>query len=141
MNEAKQKEFDRILHDLKSTFTSSDLICLILVEAGYEETPMPFDLVELQRLLYKNQDRLPTLAKNYVFFKTNGTYPYSPAVEQVYHRLLISQVFKPLNAMKLADGTREYHAEDEAQPDPMEMEVIKEIGQKLREKMTGEKHG
>jgi hypothetical protein len=141
MAETKEESIDRLVHEMKSQFTPSDLMCLILVEAGYEETPMPFDLVELERLLYKNQDRLPTLAKNYVYFKTNGTFPDSPYIERAYHMLLMSGVFKSLNQMKLANGTREYHANDEAQPDPMEMEVIKEIGQKLREKMTGEKHG
>lgn len=141
MDETKQAEFDKKWHELKSQFTPDDLVRLILVEAGYEETAMPFDLIELERLLYKNQDLLPTLANNYVYFRTTGTFPDSPYIERVYHRLLISGVLKSLDMVKLAKGTREYCAKDDAQPTDLEMEVIKEIGQKLREKMTGEKHG
>jgi len=134
LDEKTKQEFENMLRE----FTPDDLVQLILVEAGYEEATMPFEQKELQRLLYRNYDRLPTLKKSHVYFKTNGTFPYSPYVERIYQRLIISHVLQCLPGYKLANGTREYCAENKAQPDPIEMEVIKELGVTFRKKMLGE---
>ena len=126
-------EIKRIMRELNE-FTPDDFVRLVLLEAGYENEPLPFDEVELQRLLYKNRELVPILEQK-IAFRTSGTYPYSEYVERIMMRMKISGVFAPVDKMQLCEGTKEYHEKEFPDLDDTTKQMAKEIGAELRKRM------
>lgn len=132
MNIAALKEFDTLLDN---KFDVEDLICAILVETGYEDTSMPFDDAEFQRMLYRHANRIPWF-ENKVSFRTTMTFPYSGRIERALHRLQIAGVFSKTNELRLVAGTREYNEREFPDLSDKERNLIKELGLEFRKMMT-----
>lgn len=108
-------------------FTTEDLIRLLLALAGYEEKRMPFDIDELQCLLFDNYDRLPTLLRSCTYFNTCKGLPNSPYLERVFKEFNRYGVLQKIVLMQLAPGTSESCINNDALPDAQELEVIREL--------------
>lgn len=118
-------------------FAPDDFIRLVLIEAGYENEPMPFNESQLQTLLYDHLESIPVFEKR-VGFRTSGTYPYSDYVERVMTRMRASGVFRPVDKMQLCQGTKKYHEKEFPELDDANKQIAKEIGSALRKKMLKE---
>ena len=132
----ESEKIKEIMKDLNAIFPD-DKVLVVLKEMGLEDKALRFDEENVQRLFYYCSVENPNLFKEFAF-TTTGTYPYSRLLERIIQRLKIPRILKTENpdyeCMRLAEGTSDFVTKEIIpRLDPKEHEILKSLGNKLRE--------